>query len=131
MTDLSAAVEQYSCTDSFFGAPYLDVDEQRDAPVEHRYVHGGFEGTDTRFALYFPVGGGERFFQFLDGVNQGAGRLIRRYPTGRPYGARWLLCQRSDAGRSRESAAAVVAAPRAGIAVQGKLLKPALRRAVR
>ena len=26
----------------------------RDDPVRHRFVHGGFEGTDARFAIYFP-----------------------------------------------------------------------------
>src|ERR1700691_2913280 len=40
--------------DSYFGPGYVDVDEWRDAPLRHRYVHGGFEGTDTRFSLYFP-----------------------------------------------------------------------------
>jgi hypothetical protein len=32
-----------------YGAP-----EWRDTPVRHRYVHGGFRGTDTRFSFYFP-----------------------------------------------------------------------------
>jgi hypothetical protein len=40
--------------DPVFGAPFVDVDEWRDGPVRHRYVHGGFEGTDTRFAVHFP-----------------------------------------------------------------------------
>ena len=43
--------------DSYFGPTFVDVDEWRDAPVRHRYVHGGFEGTDTRFSFYFPPGG--------------------------------------------------------------------------
>lgn len=34
--------------------PYIDVDEWRDKPVRHRYVHGGFKGTEARFAFYFP-----------------------------------------------------------------------------
>ncbi len=34
--------------------PYIDVDEWRDAPVRHRYVHGGFTGTDARFSIYLP-----------------------------------------------------------------------------
>jgi hypothetical protein len=34
--------------------PYIDQDEWRDAPVRHRYVHGGFTGTDLRFSFYFP-----------------------------------------------------------------------------
>lgn len=37
-----------------FAQPYIDKDEWRDAPVRHRYVHGGFKGTDTRFSFYFP-----------------------------------------------------------------------------
>ncbi len=40
--------------DSFFGPAYIDVDEWRDEPLRHRYVHGGFESTDTRFSFYFP-----------------------------------------------------------------------------
>jgi len=40
--------------DATFGAPFLDTDEWRDEPVRHRYVHGGFEGGDTRFSMYFP-----------------------------------------------------------------------------
>ena len=34
--------------------PYVDIDEWRDVPVRHRYIHGGFKGTDTRFSFYFP-----------------------------------------------------------------------------
>lgn len=41
-------------TDTFFGEPFHDVDEWRDEPVRHRYIHGGFEGTKTRFSFYFP-----------------------------------------------------------------------------
>ncbi|MET0180050.1 MAG: hypothetical protein ABW194_06145, partial [Novosphingobium sp.] len=40
--------------DPLWAEPYVDVDEWRDAPVRHRYVHGGFKGTDTRFSFYFP-----------------------------------------------------------------------------
>jgi len=40
--------------DSFFGPAYIDIDEWRDAPQRHRYVHGGFKETDTRFSFYFP-----------------------------------------------------------------------------
>ncbi len=41
-------------TDPMFKEPYIDVDEWRDKPVHHRYVHGGFKGTEARFSLYFP-----------------------------------------------------------------------------
>src|SRR6185503_10940811 len=40
--------------DPMFDTPFVDVDEWRDEPVRHRYVHGGFEGTDTLFSMYFP-----------------------------------------------------------------------------
>jgi hypothetical protein len=41
-------------TDPMFTAPFVDVDEWREEPVRHRYVHGGFDGTDCRFSAYFP-----------------------------------------------------------------------------
>ncbi|HEX7853687.1 MAG TPA: hypothetical protein VF503_08345 [Sphingobium sp.] len=40
--------------DPVFAQPYIDIDEWRDGPVRHRYVHGGFKGTETRFSFYFP-----------------------------------------------------------------------------
>ncbi len=40
--------------DALFERPYVDIDEWREQPVRHQYVHGGFEGTDTRFSFYFP-----------------------------------------------------------------------------
>lgn len=51
--------------DADYVAPYIDLDEWRDDPARHRYVHGGFEGTDLRFSLYFPPAElyGGRFFQ--------------------------------------------------------------------
>ena len=42
-------------TDAKFKEPYIDVDEWRDKPVRHRYVHGGFRGTEARFSFYFPA----------------------------------------------------------------------------
>ncbi|QHD69229.1 hypothetical protein GS397_20690 [Sphingobium yanoikuyae] len=36
--------------DPLFTQPYIDIDEWRDAPVRHRYVPGGFKGTETRFS---------------------------------------------------------------------------------
>lgn len=41
--------------DSQFQNPYVDIDEWREEPVRHRYIHGGFDGTETRFSFYFPV----------------------------------------------------------------------------
>lgn len=40
--------------DPLYDHPYVDIDEWRDQPVRHRYVHGGFKGTDCRFSFYFP-----------------------------------------------------------------------------
>jgi hypothetical protein len=59
-----------TAADPLFKAPYIDIEEWRDAPVRHRYVHGGFKGTDTRFSFYFPpkehyLG---HFFQYITPV---------------------------------------------------------------
>src|SRR3546814_2163745 len=51
---LARAINSYVPTDSYFGRPFIDADEMRDDPLPHRYIHGGFENTDTRFAIYFP-----------------------------------------------------------------------------
>ena len=40
--------------DPQFNEPYVEVNELRNEPVPHRYVHGGFKGTDARFSFYFP-----------------------------------------------------------------------------
>jgi hypothetical protein len=40
--------------DAMFSQPYVDVDEWRDKPMRHRYVHGGFKGTGAKFSFYFP-----------------------------------------------------------------------------
>jgi hypothetical protein len=42
------------CVDPRFNKPYVDIDEQRTTPAPHRYVHGGFTGTDAKFSFYFP-----------------------------------------------------------------------------
>lgn len=55
--------------DPFFGEAFIDKDEWRDKPVRHRFVHGGFAGTDTRFSFYFPPAEAfaGRLIQFLQG----------------------------------------------------------------
>jgi len=40
--------------DPQFNKPTIEIDEQRQEPAPHRYVHGRFEGTDARFSFYFP-----------------------------------------------------------------------------
>jgi hypothetical protein len=51
---MSAARPTTTLKDPDFTKPSVDVDEWRDEPVRHRYVHGTFEGTDLRFSYYFP-----------------------------------------------------------------------------
>jgi hypothetical protein len=64
------AAAPFVSNDSMFQQPYIDVDEWRDAPVRHHYVHGGFKGTDTRFSFYFPPKETYqgRFFQYITPV---------------------------------------------------------------
>ena len=54
--------------DPAFQTPYIDVEEQR--PEGYTYVHGGFEGTDTRFSFFYPPREQYegRFFQFMSPV---------------------------------------------------------------
>jgi hypothetical protein len=40
--------------DPDYSEPFVDIDEEREQPVPHRYVSGGFRGTDARFSFYFP-----------------------------------------------------------------------------
>lgn len=56
--------------DALFKEPYIDIDEWRDAPVRHRYIHGGFKGTEMRFSFYFPPKEQfqGRFFQYVTPV---------------------------------------------------------------
>jgi hypothetical protein len=65
-----AAPASAAAVDPMFSQPYIDKDEWRDAPVRHRYVHGGFKGTDTRFSFYFPPKSEYqgRFFQYITPV---------------------------------------------------------------
>ena len=44
----------YGAADPMFREPYIDIDDWRDAPVRHHYMHGGFKGTDLKFSFYFP-----------------------------------------------------------------------------
>lgn len=66
--------------DPIFKEHFVDIDEWRDKPVRHRYVHGGFKGTNTRFSFYFPPKDQYqgRFFQYItpfpdnENLSQGA-----------------------------------------------------------
>ena len=40
--------------DTLFNKPYVDLEEWRDKPVRHYYVHGGFRGTDNALLVLLP-----------------------------------------------------------------------------
>lgn len=52
--DLTKIKYTFNTSDSIFTKPYVDIDTWRENPIRHRYIHGGFEGTETRFSFYFP-----------------------------------------------------------------------------
>lgn len=64
------AAAEAPAADPLFSQPYVDIDEWRDQPLRHRYVHGGFKGTDARFSFYFPPKEQYqgRFFQYVTPV---------------------------------------------------------------
>ncbi|MFD3003665.1 PKD domain-containing protein [Pontibacter toksunensis] len=70
LVHIGLAFGQSQSSDSLFTQPYIDVDEWRNEPVRHRYVHGGFKGTETRFSFYFPPKENYegRFFQYITPV---------------------------------------------------------------
>jgi hypothetical protein len=70
---MSIETGSYVVTDKYFGKPYIDRDEWRDRSVRHRNIHGGFEGTATRFTFYFPLPEyyQGRMFQPLEGAHAG------------------------------------------------------------
>ena len=70
--------------------PYIDVDEWRDEPTRHRFVHGGFENDETRFSIYFPPPEtyAGRFFQPLSAVSGSRTPQPRRWATVSPTGSR-------------------------------------------
>lgn len=54
-------------SDSQFEKPFIDMEELREKPVSHWYIHGGFEGTELKFSLYMPTKEGYdgRFFHMV------------------------------------------------------------------
>ena len=63
--------------DPYFARPYIDVEEWRDTPLRHLYVHGGFEGTkkdgtEVKFCFYFPEKEKYegRFYQYVSAVGE-------------------------------------------------------------
>ncbi|HEV7350202.1 PKD domain-containing protein [Telluribacter sp.] len=76
----SELAKQFTTQDTLFKEPYVDVDEWREGSFRHRYVHGGFKGTNARFSFYFPPKEKYqgRFFQYItpfpdnENLSQGA-----------------------------------------------------------
>lgn len=70
--------EDYRPTEPGFGVAFIDVDEWRETPRRHRYVHGGFEGTHTLFSLYLPPAEhfGGRVLKHLEGGSGGHENLF-------------------------------------------------------
>lgn len=68
-------------TDPMFQKPYIDIDEWREGAVHFHYVHGGFEGTDTRFSFYFPrkEDYAGRFFHFMAPAQGSEDAAMRAY----------------------------------------------------
>src|SRR5882724_6174921 len=68
---LFAAEPTSVASNSPYTQPIIDVDEWRDTPIRHRYVHGGFKGTELLFSMYFPPKEQYhgRFFQPLQAVS--------------------------------------------------------------
>ncbi|WP_395107992.1 hypothetical protein [Actinomadura sp. SCN-SB] len=77
----------YVPSDPVFGRPYIDQDVSKEEPAPHRYVHGGFEGTDTRFSFYFPPA--ERYqgrlLQYLEGGAGGHETVLTSMVLGSPW----------------------------------------------
>jgi hypothetical protein len=77
---INTFAQNTAVTDTLFKKPYIDKDEWREKPVRHRYVHGGFEGTEARFSFYFPAKEQFKghFFQYItpfpdnENLSQGA-----------------------------------------------------------
>jgi hypothetical protein len=52
--DLLMASQHPISRDALYPEPYLDVDEWRPEPVRHRYVHGGFAGSNDAITQFAP-----------------------------------------------------------------------------
>ncbi len=72
-----------AAADPLFQSPFIDLDEWREQPVRHRYIHGGFEGTGTRFSYYFPPAEQYqgRFFQHITPIPDSE-NLAPKMPAG-------------------------------------------------
>jgi hypothetical protein len=80
----------YVPRDDHFGKPFIDIDEMRQYPRPHRYVHGGFANSATLFSYYFPDAKnyGGRFAQWCEGGAGGNERSIT-VPQKDPKPTQW------------------------------------------
>ncbi|HRI19496.1 MAG TPA: hypothetical protein PLA68_01020, partial [Panacibacter sp.] len=106
LTQLSDELaKKFATKDTMFKAPYVDVDEWRDKPVHHRYVHGGFKGTDARFSFYFPSKEKYqgRFFQYItpfpDNENLSQGATGEEDKIGFSIGSGAYFIETNEGGR--------------------------------
>lgn len=105
----------YEATDPMFADPYIDIDEWRDKPVRHRYVHGGFTNTDTRFSFYFPPAERYegRFFQYItpipdsENLSQGASDEADKIGFAIDSGAYFIETNGGGAGNSATPGSAI------------------------
>lgn len=69
---------EYEPIEDGFGTAFIDIDEWRDTPRRHRYVHGGFADTNTRFSMYLPPDEhfGGRILKHLEGGSGGNENLF-------------------------------------------------------
>jgi hypothetical protein len=61
-----------------FGEPFIDVDEWRQTPRPHRYIHGGFKDSHLLFSIYLPPKElyKERFLLELEGGQGGQDKMM-------------------------------------------------------
>jgi hypothetical protein len=57
----------FTSVDTAFTRPYIDIDEWRNTPIRHHYIHGGFRNNGTKFSFYFPEKQNYKghFFQYI------------------------------------------------------------------
>jgi hypothetical protein len=70
--------EEFVPTEDGFGTAFIDIDEWRDSPRRHRFIHGGFENTHTLFSIYLPPREGfdGRLLKHLEGGAGGHETLL-------------------------------------------------------
>lgn len=85
-TSIAGVPLEPDAVDPDFAQPFVDIDEWRDEPVRHRYLHGGFHDNDTRFSLYLPEqqSFAGRFYQHVTPVPQSENLAQERFDDENP-----------------------------------------------